>query len=65
MAEENGIRGFVRNDPNGSVYIEAEGEESQLEIFTDWCRQGPRWASVDSIRIREIETRNYSGFSVK
>jgi len=65
MAEENGIRGFVRNDPDGSVYIEAEGEENQLEILTDWCRHGPKWASVDSIEIKSIDPRNYRDFSVK
>jgi acylphosphatase len=27
-AEELGISGFVQNEPDGSVYIEAEGEEA-------------------------------------
>jgi acylphosphatase len=65
MAVETGIVGFVRNQPDGSVYIEVEGEENSTSLFLEWCRQGPRWATVESIEVREIESRNYSVFSVK
>ena len=64
-AEEMGINGFIRNEQDGSVFIEAEGEEASIDEFVDWCRQGPRWASVDSIEIKSIEPRNYRAFSVK
>ena len=30
-AKRKGIAGFVRNEPDGSVYIEAEGEENNIE----------------------------------
>lgn len=38
-AHELAILGFVRNEMNGTVYIEAEGEEENLRRFLDWCRK--------------------------
>jgi acylphosphatase len=48
-ARELGLRGFVRNQPDGSVYIEASGSPEVLSEFIDWCRQGPPMARVDGI----------------
>ena len=52
-AAELGICGCVSNQPNGGVYIEAEGEGAALEQFTQWCHQGPEWARVDKVEIVE------------
>jgi acylphosphatase len=59
------ISGFVKNEPDGSVYIEAEGEKSDLETFVSWCRRGPEWARVDQFDIQEQPVMNYKGFRVK
>ncbi|MEA3443747.1 MAG: acylphosphatase [Bacteroidota bacterium] len=63
-ANRFGISGFVKNQVDGSVYIEAEAEESKLELFVDWCKQGPDHARVDETRIDENPVMNYSGFRV-
>jgi len=52
-ATELGICGFVRNQPDGKVYIEAEGECAALECFSQWCHKGPKWARVDKVEIVE------------
>ncbi len=36
------IHGFVRNEADGSVYIEAEGEEANLQRFMEWCKRDLR-----------------------
>ena len=36
------VKGFARNEDDGSVYIEAEGRESNLAQFIAWCRKGPQ-----------------------
>lgn len=59
-----GINGFVRNERDGNVFIEAEGEEDQLGEFLSWCRQGPPRARVESCEIREIESRKFSDFEI-
>lgn len=35
------VSGFVMNEPDGTVYIEAEGDEGDLQKFLEWCRKGP------------------------
>jgi acylphosphatase len=64
-AQELNIEGFVKNEPDGTVYIEAEGMEDALEAFTIWCRRGPQWARVDRLDIQEQPLMNYKGFRVK
>jgi acylphosphatase len=64
-AQEFNIDGFVKNEPDGSVYIEAEGEKDALETFLHWCRRGPQWARVDRFDIQEQPLMNYKGFRVK
>ncbi|HJZ40265.1 MAG TPA: acylphosphatase [Bacteroidales bacterium] len=53
VASELGVRGFVRNMPDGDVYIEAEGTAQQLEGFIAWCRKGPPGAVVGNVFITE------------
>lgn len=48
-AEQLGINGFARNEPDGSVYIEVEGEEEDLNKFLDWCHKGPPLAKVEKV----------------
>jgi len=48
-AKRLGIVGFVRNESDGSVHIEAEGESGALERFFEWCRRGPSFASVEGV----------------
>lgn len=62
-AEKLGIKGFARNEDDGTVYIEAEGEESVLEKFLDWCGTGPLLAKVTKTEKTESDLKNFSGFS--
>lgn len=48
-ADELGLKGFVRNEPDGSVHAEVEGEEADLETFLEWCRKGPPLANVSKV----------------
>jgi acylphosphatase len=43
------LMGFVRNERDGSVHAEAEGEEKSLQKFLEWCRKGPPFANVEKI----------------
>lgn len=45
------VAGFVMNDPDGSVYIEAEGEEGVLNEFLIWCKKGPVTARVARVEV--------------
>ena len=64
-AIELNICGFAINKTNGTVYIEAEGEEKNIDEFIDWCRIGPPHARVDNIFIQDSLVCNYDKFKVK
>jgi acylphosphatase len=62
-AERLGIAGFARNESDGSVTVEAEGEAGTLDQFTEWCRHGPAPARVDRIDVSEGPLVGYEGFT--
>lgn len=65
VARQMFITGFVKNSYDGSVYIEAEGEEEDLNKFIVWCRKGPDYAWVDDVDIVEGELNDYDSFDVR
>ena len=64
VADQLGIKGQISNEPDGSVYIEAEGDKVALEMFLDWCKEGPEHAKVISVERHEGELKNYRNFEV-
>ncbi len=64
-ANELNVKGFVKNLPNGDVYIEAEEEENILNTFIDLVRQGPTWARVDDISLQEAPPDGFEDFTIR
>ena len=61
-----GIHGYVRNQPDGTVEVAAEGEKETLEIFLEDLRQGPRHARVEKITITwQASSGQYKDFTIK
>lgn len=48
-AQRLGLTGWVRNEPDGSVSVLAEGDETALQSLLQWCKQGPPSARVDRV----------------
>jgi acylphosphatase len=65
IARSFGIKGFIRNEPDGSVYIEAEGEEAGIELFLDWCRKGPGHGRVDKVISTDSNAQGFEDFQVR
>jgi len=63
-AEELGICGWVKNESDGSVLIEAEGDEDSMNEFTNWCKDGPLLSKVENVLTETIEARNYTDFKI-
>jgi acylphosphatase len=63
-AQRLGVAGTVRNEPDGSVIVEAEGEDKPLETLVAWCRIGPPAAEVTALDVVEGALRGYRGFRV-
>ena len=64
-AHEFNIKGFVTNKPDGSVYIEAEGEDVNVNAFADWCAQGPEWSRVIQLKKSDLPFVGYLKFDVR
>jgi len=63
-ADKLNITGNAKNLDDGSVYIEVEGEENNLDKFVKWCNQGPSMAQVEKVVVIEDEIKNFSEFKV-
>ena len=64
IADELGIKGWVRNLPNNNVEIAATATEELLQKFIDWCKQGPPRAKVDGVSVEELNLEEFNGFRI-
>lgn len=64
-AEALGILGWVKNEPDGSVRIAAEGNEDALQEFVSWCKQGPTHARVEKVEFEEDNQQGFAHFEIK
>jgi len=64
VADQLGVRGTAKNEPNGDVFIAAEGDSVSLEMFLEWCYEGPEHAIVTSVQSVEGELKNYRNFDI-
>jgi acylphosphatase len=65
LAREHGVRGWVRNDPEGTVTAHLEGEPGDVEEVLSWMRNGgPPRARVDDVRTTELEDEDIGDFRV-
>ena len=63
-ADELGLKGFVRNEPDGSVYVEAEGDLYALRIFREWLYIGSPQSIVENVEIEEMPYKGYEDFRI-
>jgi acylphosphatase len=55
----------VRNAPDGSVELEAEGEREAVERLLRWCRTGPPSARVEDLDVDDIDVSGGTGFDIR
>lgn len=46
-----GLKGWVRNLPDGRVAAVFEGERTKIDRMLAWCHQGPPYAAVDEVLV--------------
>lgn len=61
-ANKLSLKGYAKNTEDGSVYIEAEGEEENLKELVNWCKNGPQLAKVENIEVNLGEIKNFKTF---
>ena len=65
MAKELDLFGWVCNEVDGTVCVEVEGSEENLQKLINYCNIGPSSARVEKVKISEGEVGNYDNFKIK
>ncbi|MFK5925888.1 MAG: acylphosphatase [Desulfuromusa sp.] len=66
MADQQGVTGWCRNNPDGSVEAVFEGEETPVKTVVEWCRSGPELARIDDLQIEwEKPTCEFDRFFIR
>lgn len=53
-AKRLGLVGWVKNRPDGSVELEAEGPGAAVDELIAWCHRGPAYAEVSGVRVEDV-----------
>jgi len=60
------VFGWVRNNSDGSVELECEGNSKDIDNFIKWLKVGPAGARVTSIEIKEKQYQGiYPNFAIE
>jgi len=63
-AEQLGVAGWVRNEPDGSVRAHLEGDPDAVDSLVAWCFHGPPAAIVQDVRQSPGDASGATGFQV-
>ncbi|AIM35598.1 acylphosphatase [Sphingobacterium sp. SG20118] len=64
VADQLGVKGFVKNVADGSVYVEAEGDDFALTSLVEFCEEGPERAEVEEVTCEEGDWKGFKNFEV-
>ncbi len=64
IADQMGVKGYVRNEKDGSVYMEIEGNNILIEEMIAWCNEGPDRAIVESVSCEDSEIVHFKNFEI-
>ena len=60
-----GVRGWVRNRSDGSVELQATGDDGAIAALIEACREGPRAAIVTDVAVTDGEDDGSIGFGAR
>ncbi len=65
LAHELGLRGWVRNEEDGSVRVHAEGAEEAVAALVEFLGEGPPQAQVDDLEVEPVKVEGHEQFAVR
>ncbi|MBS1844153.1 MAG: acylphosphatase [Actinobacteria bacterium] len=60
-----GVLGWVRNEDDGTVVVQAEGPDEAVDALVEWLGEGPRDASVDGVEVAKTKVEGHEQFAVR
>lgn len=64
-ANKLGLKGWVRNLPDGRVEAMSQGSKEKIEEMISLCQKGPFLAEVENVEARWEETKEkFEGFEI-
>jgi acylphosphatase len=64
-AKTLGLTGWVQNEPDGSVRLQAHGAETDLRALAEWCHRGPAHAIVEKVVVSDIPCNICEDFVIR
>ncbi len=64
-AEELKVRGYVKNNADGSIELYAIGEEESINHFLEHCKKGSANADVKLIEVELTDPINFKDFEIR
>jgi acylphosphatase len=65
LAEQNGVAGWARNTPEGTVEAVLEGEEESVARVVEFAHRGPEGAAVQQVEEHEEAPEGLTGFRIR
>ncbi len=66
VAEQQGVRGWVRNRADGAVEAMLQGPRSRVDAVIAWMRRGPPGALVRDAQIEMLaDAEPHEGFEIR
>jgi DNA ligase D-like protein (predicted 3'-phosphoesterase) len=64
-ARELAVSGWVRNEPDGTLRVHAEGHTQAIEAIERFLRQGPPLAQVSEIAVEQVPVEGHEQFAIR
>lgn len=66
-ADDLGLKGWVKNNPDGTVQIHVTGNDNKVQEFISKIRNSPiQFAKVDDVTVTDSDNKEtYQAFSIK
>jgi DNA ligase D-like protein (predicted 3'-phosphoesterase) len=64
-AGDLGVLGWVRNEADGSLVVQAEGSDEAVDALVEWLGEGPRGAVVEDVEVGKSKVEGHEQFAIR
>ncbi|MEP1097727.1 MAG: acylphosphatase [Cyclobacteriaceae bacterium] len=63
-ADDLRLVGWIRNEPDGSVVMEVQGDNARVSQMIEWCKEGPTFSRVDQVMEEPADPLSEESFEI-